>query len=97
MSFVYECVGMITQYEQMNLQQKKVISEIADILNHEGIKLMVFKGQVNALLYPLPSHRAPGDIDCYMFGKADKGDRVLAKYGAIVENAWYRHSKISFQ
>lgn len=96
MQWVYECAGMMTQCEQMNLQQKKVIVELADICDYNGIKLMVFKGQANALFYPLPAHRAPGDVDCYMFGEADEGDRLLAQKGATVENNWYRHSKVSY-
>lgn len=96
MRWVFECTGLMSQHEQMNLQQKKVICEIADTLEHKDIKMMVFKGQANASLYPLPMHRAVGDIDCYMFGEADKGDQLLAAKGAVVANDWYRHSKISF-
>ena len=48
MQWVFDCTGTMTQYEQMNLRQRRVISEIADILNDEGIKMVVFKGQANA-------------------------------------------------
>ena len=58
--------------------------------------MIVFKGQANASFYPIPGHRAVGDIDCYLFGAADKGDMLLAGKGASIENNWYRHSKISF-
>lgn len=96
MQWVFECTSLMTQYEQMSRQQKEVISEIADNLDKDGIKMMVFKGQVNALFYPIPMHRAAGDIDCYLFGDANKGDILLAGKGASIENNWYRHSKISF-
>lgn len=96
MQWVFECTSLMTQYEQMSRQQKEVISEIADILDKDGIKMMVFKGQVNALFYPIPMHRAAGDIDCYLFGDTNKGDILLAGKGASIENNWYRHSKISF-
>lgn len=97
MRWVLECTGLMTQYEQMNLQQKKVISEIADIFDKEGVRMMIFKGQANASFYQRQSHRAAGDIDCWLFGDADKGDSILKKNGANVTFNWYRHSKIAFR
>lgn len=97
MQMVFGCTGTMTQYEQMNLQQQKVIRKVADLWKKDGISMMVFKGQANGSFYPKPLHRASGDIDCYLFGEADKGDQLLADKGAAVENKWYRHSKISYQ
>ncbi len=96
MRWVFECTGLMTQYEQMNLQQKEVISKIADILDQEGVRMMIFKGQANASLYKRPNHRAAGDIDCWLFGDADRGDSILKRNGASVDFNWYRHSKIAF-
>ena len=97
MQMVFGCTGTMTQYEQMNLQQQKVIRKVADLWKKDGISMMVFKGQANGSFYPKPLHRASGDIDCYLFGESDKGDQLLADKGAAVENKWYRHSKISYQ
>lgn len=97
MQMVFECTGMMTLYEQMNLQQQKVIRKVADVWKKESINMMVFKGQANGSFYPNPLHRAPGDIDCYLFGEAGRGDKLLADRGAAVENSWYRHSKISYK
>ena len=97
MQWVFTCTGTMSQYEQRSLAQRKVIAELADIWAKEGISVMVFKGQANASLYPNPAHRAIGDVDCYLFGKADQGDAILKKDGAAVDNSWYRHSKILFR
>jgi hypothetical protein len=32
---------------------------------------ILLKGQGNALFYPIPNHRSPGDIDLYLFNKGD--------------------------
>lgn len=32
---------------------------------------ILLKGQGNALFYPIPNHRSPGDIDLYLFNKSD--------------------------
>ena len=63
----------------------------------EGIRMMVFKGQANAALYPKPEHRAVGDIDCWLFGDAEKGDEIGKAHGADVLFDWYRHSKIVYK
>ena len=93
--WLLENIGKLTQYEMMNHQQKKVIAELSEMWAAEDIRMMVFKGQANAALYPNPGHRAVGDIDCWLFGDAEKGDETAKAHGAEVSFDWYRHSKIS--
>lgn len=95
--WLLENIGQLTQYEMMNHQQKKVIAELSEIWAAEGIRMMVFKGQANAALYPKPVHRAVGDIDCWLFGDAEGGDEIAKAHGADVSFDWYRHSKISYR
>ena len=97
MQWVFTCTGMMSQYEQRCLAQRKVIAQLADIWAKEGIHMMVFKGQANASLYPNPTHRATGDIDCFLFGEANRGDDILKEHGALIDNRWYRHSKIQYK
>ena len=95
--WLLENIGQLTQYEMMNQQQKKVIADLSEIWAAEGIPIMVFKGQANAALYPKTEHRAVGDIDCWLFGDAEKGDEIAKGHGADVSFDWYRHSKISYK
>lgn len=95
--WVLDCSGMMMQYEKRHKLQKDIIHETAEILGNESIKTMIFKGIAIASLYPTPSHRATGDIDCYLFGEAKKGDSILKAKGAKIDNRWYRHSKILFK
>ena len=96
LQWVFECTGIMTQYEQRCQKQRWVISELSDIWAEEGIRTMIFKGQANAALYPEPEHRATGDIDCFLFGQAERGDAVLRERNAGIDNRWYRHSKITY-
>ncbi len=96
-NLILECAGSINQVEHQNQYQKYVASNLAAILANENISMMVFKGQANAIFYPKSNHRAVGDIDCWLFGEAEKGDVVIKKYGAEVDYNWYRHSKIFYQ
>lgn len=95
--WLLERIGLLTQYEMRNHQQKKVIAELANIWSAEGIRMMVFKGQANASLYPKPEHRVVGDIDCWLFDHAKKGDEIAKVHGADVSFDWYRHSKIFYK
>ena len=95
--WLLENIGQLTQCEILNRQQKKVIAELSEVWLAEGIRMMVFKGQANASLYPEPEHRAKGDIDCWLFGEAEKGDEIAKAKGADVSFDWYRHSKISYK
>jgi len=95
--WLLENIGQLTQYEMMNHQQKKVIAELSEMWAAEGLRMMVFKGQANAALYSKPEHRAVGDIDCWLFGDAEKGDEIAKAHGADVLFDWYRHSKISYK
>ena len=91
-----EWIGQVMQIEQGNHQQIKVMNQVADKMAVGSIKMMVFKGQVNGLLYPNPSHRSPGDIDFYLFGNYSKGNDILRQQGAKVDEGWYKHSQISY-
>jgi len=95
--WLLESIGQLTQYEMRNHKQKKVIAELADMWLAGGIRMMVFKGQANASLYPKPEHRIVGDIDCWLFGNAIKGDEIAKVHGADVSFDWYRHSKILYK
>lgn len=95
--WLLENIGQLTQYEMMNHQQKKVIAELSEMWAAEGLRMMVFKGQANAALFSKPEHRAVGDIDCWLFGDAEKGDEIAKAHGADVLFDWYRHSKISYK
>lgn len=91
-----EWIGQVMQIEQGNHQQINMMINVADKMSVESIKMMVFKGQVNGLLYPNPSHRSPGDIDFYLFGDYSKGNDILRQQGAKVDEGWYKHSQISY-
>ncbi len=96
LDWLMEGTDSMTYFVQQNVKQKDVISRLSEIWGEQGILMMVFKGQANAALYPIPGHRPTGDIDCYLFGEAEKGDRILQDLGAEVSFNWYRHSKITF-
>lgn len=92
-----EWIGEVLQIEQMNRQQTMVMNELAEKWIQNGCCVMVMKGQANGLFYPNPTHRSPGDIDCYLFENYALGNDIARKKGAIVDDGWYKHSQIHYK
>jgi len=60
-----------------------VANEIAAIFSENNIQMMIFKGIGLAQFYPVPKHREFIDIDFYLFGKQEEGDRLLLQSDAV--------------
>ncbi|WP_294742618.1 nucleotidyltransferase family protein [uncultured Prevotella sp.] len=95
--YVLEGTGSLLQTEQSNDQQLQVMDSLASKWAGKGCKVMVFKGQASATMYPKPEHRSPGDIDCYLFENYAKGNEIAREVGAEVDEEWYKHSQIFYQ
>lgn len=92
-----EWIGEVLQMEQINRQQICVMNELAERWKQNGIRVMVMKGQANAITYPRPEHRSSGDIDCYLFGKYSEGNDIAREAGISVDDSWYKHSIIDYK
>lgn len=95
--YVLEGTGAMLQTEQGNRQQIQVMESLASKWSDRGCRVMVFKGQASATMYPKPEHRSPGDIDCYLFENYAKGNEIARKVGTEVDEGWYKHSQIFYQ
>ena len=95
--FVLDWAGMMSMIELSNSRQMTVMNAMASRWSESGCKVMVFKGQASAVMYPKPEHRSPGDIDCYLFDNYAKGNDIARAIGASVDESWYKHSVISFK
>ena len=95
--FILEWMGSMIQIEQLNRIQLSVMDAMASRWSKEGCRVMVFKGQASGTMYPIPNHRSPGDIDCYLFGDYAKGNEIALNMGATVDEGWYKHSVINYK
>ena len=95
--YVLEGTGAMLQTEQSNSQQLKVMEGLASKWSDRGCRVMVFKGQASATMYPKPEHRSPGDIDCYLFEDYANGNEIAREVGADVNEGWYKHSQIHYK
>ena len=71
--------------------------EVTDLWASKDCRVVLMKGLANGLYYPNPTHRNPGDIDCYLFGDYEKGNRIALESGAHLNKEWYKHSEILYK
>lgn len=95
--FLLKWSGSMLLIEQHNQQQIAVMNHLTYVFSQQNMETMVIKGQANGLMYPKPFHRAPGDIDIYLFGDYAKGNDIARILGADVNEGWYKHSEILYK
>ena len=69
-----EWIGFVHKIELQNTLVNCRCSELTEQLGKDGFDSCVLKGQGNALMYPVPLMRTPGDIDVWLRQKGVKAD-----------------------
>lgn len=80
LTVLYEWIGFAQAIETRNLLVNKLCVEICQKLSNDGFKTCILKGQGNAMLYPKPLLRIPGDIDLYVSQKSRKTRKDIIRY-----------------
>ncbi|MBQ9138174.1 MAG: nucleotidyltransferase family protein [Alistipes sp.] len=71
----------------------QVAQKLEKVYSDNGIKLMILKGIGLAQLYPIPQHRPCSDIDIWLFGEQNRGDKLLSeKYNVRINEAHHHHT-----
>lgn len=83
--------------EDQMKKKESVAIEFAEELSKRGIQTTVLKGLAYASYYPNPCHRESGDLDCYLMGKKEEGDKITIEIGGKMEEAGYKHSHLYYK
>lgn len=83
--------------EDQMKKKESVAIEFAEELSKRYIQTTVLKGLAYASYYPNPYHRESGDLDCYLMGKKEEGDKVTVEIGGKMEEAGYKHSHLYYK
>ena len=83
-------MGKCKQIEKRNFQLNEAVGKVSDWFLKKGFRSCILKGQANALMYPNPLHRTPGDIDIWVSGKPSEVIRFVHSI-APKEKASYHH------
>ena len=59
-------MGKAQQIRRQNMKVNTVASKLFSMLREDGLRCCILKGQGNALMYPNPYSRTPGDIDVWI-------------------------------
>ena len=59
-------MGKSQQISRQNMKVNTVASKLYSMLREDGLRCCILKGQGNALMYPNPYSRTPGDIDVWI-------------------------------
>ena len=79
--------------EERYRHQQQTVSKLAARFSEEGLRMLLLKGLGLSRDYPIPEHRECGDIDIYLYGQSDKGDRILHEIGAHLYFDVPKHSE----
>lgn len=86
-------MGMAQKIRQQNALLFEDSAKVCKNFKQEGFRCCVLKGQGNALLYPDPYMRTPGDIDIYMAG----GRKHIMQYvNKVCPNQVMRYHHVDF-
>ena len=90
-------IGYVVSYERMYAKHESTIAELARIYEKRNIDVLLLKGYGLSLDWPIPNHRAVGDLDMYNFGKWKEADSVVEEVNSIkVDNGHEHHTIFSF-
>lgn len=75
---------------------------MAAFYNSHGFKMMVLKGFACSLNWPKPEHRPCGDIDIWLFGRQQAGDKEMFEEfkkfeGFNIDNSHHHHTVFQWQ
>jgi hypothetical protein len=84
----------VDNVEEANAKLNRVLAKVSDDYVSQGLPFILLKGQGNALYYPDPTHRSPGDIDLFFYrdGDCEKAKRWAEKNGYPFEKENVKHS-----
>lgn len=97
MALLMEWLAATTGVEQTMRRMQIKAEEFAEEMGKREIPVVVLKGMAFAQFYPNPLHREYGDLDCYMMGKKEEGDKITVELGGAMEEAGYKHSHLSYK
>ena len=88
-------MGKAQQICRQNMKVNVVASKLYSMLREDGLRCCILKGQGNALMYPNPYSRTPGDIDVWVNASREEITEYAKKHFEIGEDIRYHHLETS--
>ena len=88
-------MGKAQQIRRQNMKVNAVASKLFSMLREDGLRCCVLKGQGNALMYPNPYSRTPGDIDVWIDASRERIMEYASKKFELGDDIRLQHLETS--
>ena len=83
--------GKAQQIRRQNMKVNTVASKLYSMLRKDGLRCCILKGQGNALMYPNPYSRNPGDIDVWVNASREQITEYAKKHFELEDDMRFHH------
>ena len=88
-------MGKAQQIRRQNMKVNSVVGKLFSMLREDGVRCCVLKGQGNALMYPNPYSRTPGDIDVWINASRERIMEYASKKFELGDDIRLQHLETS--
>ena len=89
-------MGKAQQIRRQNMKVNAVASKLYSKFREDGLRCCILKGQGNALMYPNPYSRTPGDIDVWVNASREDITDYAKTHFEIGDDIRFHHLETSF-
>ena len=88
-------MGKAQQIRRQNMKVNAVAGKLYSKFREDGLRCCILKGQGNALMYPNPCSRTPGDIDVWVNASREQITEYAQKHFEIGDDIRFHHLETS--
>ena len=88
-------MGAAQQIRRQNMKVNVVASKLYSMLRKDGLRCCILKGQGNALMYPNPYSRNPGDVDVWIDASRERIMEYAQKKFELEDDIRLQHIETS--
>ena len=88
-------MGMAQQIRRQNVKVNGVAAKLYSMFRKDDLRCCILKGQGNALMYPNPYSRTPGDIDVWVNASREQITEYAKKHFKLGDDIRYHHIETS--
>ena len=89
-------MGAAQQIRRQNMKVNAVAGKLYSKFREDGLRCCILKGQGNALMYPNPYSRTPGDIDVWVNARREDIAEYAKTHFEIGDDIRFHHLETSF-
>ena len=93
--FLMTWMGAAQQIRRQNMKLNGVAAKLYSKFREDGLRCCILKGQGNALMYPNPYSRNPGDIDIWVNASREQITEYAKKHFKLGDDIRYQHIETS--